>query len=135
MSAGLFEKGPGTPVSSYALAQSKKDKRAVLRRIVDRVGFDAAVAACGLSDSHLNAALAMKPGRNLDDHHIDALLALGTDQERCEYLDAQQAPFGRCSQIRKIRTDTERLRDLEFKVAARFGEAGVELVEAERSRP
>lgn len=135
MSANLFEKGPGTPVSRYALDESRKKCRAVLRGIVDRVSLEAAASLVGLSDSHLSQALGLKPGRNLDDHHIDALLSIGTDEERRDYFNARQSPFGRCTQPVRLRTCEERLRDLEYAVAARFGHAGVELVEAERSRP
>lgn len=135
MSAGLFEKGPGSPVSKYALDVSRKECRAILRRIVDRHGVEKSAAACDLSESHLVQALSLKPGRNLDDHHIDALLVLGTDEERRDYFDDRQRPFGRCSQLVVLRTAEERPRDLEFRIAAKYGPSGVELVEGERSRP
>lgn len=93
-------------------------------------------AACGLSESHLSTALGDRASdRYLRDEHIDAILRLATDAERAEYWTARLTAYGLKPAAVAPRTPVERLARLEELAIRRFGAAGAELVDKERSRP
>lgn len=119
-----------------AHSRARDSARLVLRAIVYRITGKVAAAACGLSESHLSTALGDRASdRYLRDEHIDAILRLATDAERAEYWTARLTAYGLKPAAVAPRTPVERLARLEELAIRRFGAAGAELVDEERSRP
>jgi hypothetical protein len=135
MSAPLFGKVAGAEVSDAQVRFANMAARAVVDRVVDRIGLKVAAAAADLSPSHLRQAIDQREGRNLDLQHHLAIMRFATDGERAEWLDAIGHLFGRKSAPIAPRTAEEKLAALEEKVQRRFGAAGAEIVDAERAAP
>jgi len=135
MTADLFAKVAGAGVSAAQVDESDRRARRVLCDIVARLGLDVVVGATGLTKSHIRQALDGEDGRYFDQRLRFQVLRFATEQERTDYLDASMSCFGRKSAPVRPRSDKERLRDLEYRVAARFGESGVELIDDERVKP
>lgn len=126
----------GEPVVFGDDKASREAARAVLRRIVKRLGGKVASAATGLAESHISKALSDEPGdRYLHQHHVDALLKLATSDECRDYWTARMSYCGVKPMPVCPRTLEERFRDLEWKVATRLGPPGLAIVEEERSIP
>jgi hypothetical protein len=135
MSRDLFSKGPGSDLPDYVIEAAGKGARRVLDALCKRLTLDIVSAAVGLSAPHIRQALDGKEGRKLDlADHLRGL-KVATDAERLAWLTEVSAALGYRPTPVSPRTDTERLRDLEYRVAAGLGPAGVALVEDERSRP
>jgi hypothetical protein len=128
MTRDLFENDS----RAHARADALRSLRAVCCRITGKV----AAAATGLSDTHISKALSDDPGdRYLHDRHVDAILALATPDEVAAYWNARLGAYGlKVSPVRPRNAD-ERLAALEERITRKFGEAGAELIDDERSRP
>lgn len=135
MTRELFEKNTDPVVRRHNHDEAERKCLRILSDIADQHGLDVCAAAAGIAGPNLRQALDAKPGRHLGQRQRVAILDLGSDEQRTAYANLMLRAWSKKTAPLRERTVEERLRDLEFAVAARFGEAGVELVEQERSRP
>ena len=135
MSGDLFTKSRDPRAARYLVDESRSTSRDVLRAIVKRHGNGECAALADLDPAHLTAALAGRPGRNLDDHHIDAILSVATEAEFNAYYAARMQPRGKRPEAISPSTVEQRMARLEWEVAKRFGATGVALVEEMRAIP
>ncbi len=135
MTASLFDNLAGAGISSAQVEDSDRRARRVLSDVIARIGLEVAVGATGLTKAHIVQALNGDQGRYFDQRLRFQVLRFATEQERDDYCNASLACFGRKTAAVKPRSAEQRLKDLEYRIAARFGEAGSEVVDAERVKP
>lgn len=118
--------------SDYRVSEAH---RAVLRAVgdaVDSVGLMIAAGACGCRTSELSDALSGRSNRYLRIEWVLAIMDVATVDFKVRIADALISIAGLRSMAMRPLKPEERLAQLEQRVAAKFGSAGLELVEENR---
>jgi hypothetical protein len=100
----------------------------VVNDAVDAIGLLIAAGACGCRTSELADALAGRSGRYLRLEWVGAIRDASPIDFKHRIDSAFCSPEHRV-EARKALTPAERLAQLEARIASRFGQAGLELVE------
>lgn len=116
----------------HRVAEAHRSLLRILNDVVDAVGLLQCAGACGCRTSELSDALAGRSNRYLRIEWLAALLDIAPVDFRYQILSAIANPAGYTATPLRPKTAAERLADLETKVAARFGAAGVALLEEEQ---
>ena len=103
----------------------------VLNDVVDAVGLIPAAGACGCRTSEISDALAGRSTRYVRIEWLLALIDIAPIDYRARLIAALINWVGYAATPLRPKTAVERLAELEQKVAARFGAAGVALLEEE----
>lgn len=116
---------------AFAVAKTRLETRT--KDCVSAIGgTDVAVAVTKARRQDLDDALAGRPGRRLPPEWIWRIAIISPEELRAEVANALVNPLGYGIAPIKPLTTEERLARLEYRVAARFGQAGSELVEENR---
>jgi hypothetical protein len=118
---------------AHTLATAKTRLEGRTRDCVTAIGGpEVAVAVTKARAQDLGDALAGRPGRRLPPEWIWRIAIISPEELRAEVANALVNPLGYGISPIKPLTTEEKLARLEYRVAARFGQAGSELVEENR---
>lgn len=104
----------------------------VVNDVVESIGLIVAAGACDARRSELADALAMRDHRYLRVEWLMAICDVATPEGRTRIAEAMVGWMGMRVEVQRKLKPEEKLAALEERIAKRFGQAGVELLEESR---
>lgn len=118
--------------SDFRVAQALRDVMRVANDAVDAIGLMVAAGACGCRPPELADVLGGRPNRYLRIEWLLAIADIAPIDFKLRIADALVNWMGMKAMSARPLKPEERLAVLEQRVAARFGAAGLELIEENR---